>query len=119
MPTVFHHNLYQRELARTPGTAKECRLQLHAPVYGMGCMRSNWHRPLNVETGILLDPGGGDPRLGEHPRFRRSDAAPQAPMRTSFLFTNSSAASRPISRPVPLRLTPPNGSSGESASTRL
>lgn len=44
MPTVFHHNLYERELARTPGTAKECRLQLHAPVYGMGWMRSNWAR---------------------------------------------------------------------------
>ena len=45
MPTVFHHNLYERELARTPGTAKECRLQLHAPVYGMGPMRANWARP--------------------------------------------------------------------------
>ncbi len=40
-------------------------------------------------------------------------------VRMSFLFTNSSAASRPISREVPLRLTPPNGSSGESASTTL
>jgi hypothetical protein len=41
MPTVFHRNLYERELARTPGTAKECRLRLLVPVYGMGWMRSN------------------------------------------------------------------------------
>jgi hypothetical protein len=41
MPTVFHHNLYERELARMPGTAKECRLQLHAQVYGMVWMRAN------------------------------------------------------------------------------
>ena len=38
MPTVFRRDLYVRGPARTAGTAKECRLQLHAPVYGMpGC----------------------------------------------------------------------------------
>jgi len=41
MPTVFHRNLYVREPARTAGTAKECRLQLHPQVYGMGWMRAN------------------------------------------------------------------------------
>ncbi len=39
------------------------------------------------------------------------------PMRMSFLLTNSSAPKGPSSRPNPLALTPPNGSSGLSAPT--
>ncbi len=88
---AFARNLSGRDAACARGTAKECRFPLHAPVYAMSPDVAN--------------------RAGGH---RESQA-----VRISFLFTNSSAARSPSSRPVPLRFTPPNGSSGESASTRL
>ena len=57
---------------------------------------------------------------GDYPgAIAEFELAKDAATRMSFLLTNSSAASRPISLEVPERLTPPKGSSGESASTTL
>ena len=92
------------------GTAKECRFRLHSPVYVMSSGLANRGRSRDTarrEVGVSRDEGSGRETPGNHA------------VRMSFLLTNSSAASRPISREVPLRLTPPNGSSGESARTTL
>ena len=67
--------------------------------------------------GIHAETEGDALEFDANPLVRRPSRQPAT--RMSFLLTNSSAASSPISRAVPERFTPPKGSSGESASTML
>jgi hypothetical protein len=62
---------------------------------------------------------GLDPPVAERRARGPEGLSRYGPTRMSFLFTNSSAASSPISREVPERFTPPNGRPGSSASTRF